>query len=854
MYSYFILMKQTRGLLFLFFFSFTNLLYGNLPQSGLYFYSHENNIDKRTSLILNAGEPYRLDKDAVFTMDFDIFIRNVLVKFGYIFRIISNKEENIDFIIDNRSQIFLIVNKQDFQSQTTPSVEQWNHVRLTIDKKQNRISLQLNTGETISCPYDLKNLDAIRVNFGRSEINNFMVNDVSPFILKDVEINNDQKEKYHWTLDKHEKDIVYDELKNRPAFAHNPYWLMDNRIFWKKVAGFKATVFPQICFDSIDNRLFVLSDSGLVAYSLLTDQTTVYPSDSFEPSNEYYNRMAFDPFSGKVMYYGFKEGTIGYYDFEKKQWEDRGDSIEANYAQHNRSISPNDSVLYLFGGYGHYKYNSDFFRVHLNTGKYERFDFSHTITPRYLAAMGMNRQGDKIYIFGGRGAELGRQELSPKNFSDLYEVDLKTNKVKQQFDWLEEEKNENVYSNSLIMTNGDSCFYVLAYSNNRYPSDIVLKKINRITRETDNLADSIQFYFKDISSFCDLYYSSSLAKLIAVTAYSDDEKTDQVDIYTLDYPPLQKENVIPGIRIATIEKYLLLLAAVGIIAFGAILMIRRKKKTRSPSIVSDVLEQANKPTEKQNRFSEKTVYSVNKQSVLFLGGFQVFDKAGKNITGEFTPTLKQLLVLIILHTLKNGKGISSSKLQELLWFDKSEESARNNRSVNIRKLRVLLQELGNVDISNHNAYWTIALPDDVFSDYKDALSLIQRLQSEKTLDKTELLRLLEILSYGPLLPNIQIEWVDDFKTEFSNSVVDLLMSIVQNSNLPYVENSEIRLKIADVILGIDPINEDAVAIKCSTLYKMGKIGLAKTIFDNFTKEYRLLLGEAYTGSVKKFLG
>ena len=72
-----------------------------------------------------------------------------------------------------------------------------------------------------------------------------------------------------------------------------------------------------------------------------------------------------------------------------------------------------------------------------------------------------------------------------------------------------------------------------------------------------------------------------------------------------------------------------------------------------------------------------------KSSILFLDGFQVWDKNGADITKSFTPILKQLLILIILYSVNNKKGISNVTLRELLWFDKTDESAQNNRRVNI---------------------------------------------------------------------------------------------------------------------------------------------------------------------------
>jgi DNA-binding SARP family transcriptional activator len=291
-----------------------------------------------------------------------------------------------------------------------------------------------------------------------------------------------------------------------------------------------------------------------------------------------------------------------------------------------------------------------------------------------------------------------------------------------------------------------------------------------------------------------------------------------------------------------------LAVSLGLILFLGILIVALKKRKQKDEAKPEIIT-----TNAEREKDDKSYYDVKRKSILFLGGFQVFNKDGKNITGEFTPTLKYILVLIILSSLKNNKGISSSRLQELLWFDKTEEAARNNRSVNLRRLRVLLEEVGNLDITNQNGYWMILLPDDVLSDYKEILRLADKIQHENITQKEDLIRLLELLNYGALLPNIQLEWVDNFKTDFSNLVIDTLIRVINNHKNSFYDNPDIRLKIADSLLKIDSINEEAIAIKCKALIRMGKKGLAKTTFDNFVKEYKLLLGEAYTGSIKNFM-
>jgi len=47
------------------------------------------------------------------------------------------------------------------------------------------------------------------------------------------------------------------------------------------------------------------------------------------------------------------------------------------------------------------------------------------------------------------------------------------------------------------------------------------------------------------------------------------------------------------------------------------------------------------------------------------------------------------------------------------------------------------------------------------------------------------------------------------------------------------------------IFYFDPLNEEAMIIKCKTLSALGKHSLAHYTFENFSKEYRNLYGEEF---------
>lgn len=232
-------------------------------------------------------------------------------------------------------------------------------------------------------------------------------------------------------------------------------------------------------------------------------------------------------------------------------------------------------------------------------------------------------------------------------------------------------------------------------------------------------------------------------------------------------------------------------------------------------------------------------YDFSRQCICLFGCFCVVDREGNDITSSFTPTLKALLILLALYTAKDPKGIVGHKMLQLLWFDKAEESAKNNRNVYISKLRSLLERVGNIKIVNQSGFWSIRLEDDTLCDYLEAL----RLYEEN--DNRQVEKLLELLLRGPMLPNTEIDWIDTFKNDFSNATIDLLCRLLKQEDL----SDALRLKIADTLFQHDYINEDALSVKCRILYRQGKKGLAKTVYDTFCKEYALSLGTSYPVSL-----
>jgi two-component SAPR family response regulator len=232
---------------------------------------------------------------------------------------------------------------------------------------------------------------------------------------------------------------------------------------------------------------------------------------------------------------------------------------------------------------------------------------------------------------------------------------------------------------------------------------------------------------------------------------------------------------------------------------------------------------------------------TNKNAIFLFGDLQLFTPEGNEITKYFTPLLKELFLVILLYSLKLDRGVSSEKLNEILWFDKSEKSARNNRSVNIAKLKSLLDKMSHCHLSKDTGYWKIEVDHSQISvDYYNYLNIVS---NKNKLNKQKIIQLTHITQRGNFLSNIEYEWLDAFKSEVSNEIID---SYIQFANsIQIADDPEFLIKLANDIFYFDPVNEEAMIIKCKALSYIGKHSLAKNAFESFNKEYKAIYGEAF---------
>src|SRR5690606_38061237 len=105
-------------------------------------------------------------------------------------------------------------------------------------------------------------------------------------------------------------------------------------------------------------------------------------------------------------------------------------------------------------------------------------------------------------------------------------------------------------------------------------------------------------------------------------------------------------------------------------------------------------------------------------------------------------------------------------------------------------------------------------------------------------------KLAEIIQRGGFLSDLNYEWLDPFKSEVSNDVIDIFLEFANSTDVS--EDPEFLIRLADDIFHFDPVNEEAMTLKCRALFFMGKHSLARVAFEQFTKDYEKLYGEPFT--------
>lgn len=827
---------------------------------GLGFAGHEVVQDKRTGLDLSMAQPICLSSNFELSFDFS-FMPGYADYFGYIFRLIDQDKRNIDLVYDMRFQenkhFKLIIGDKisdiAFDIDINQLYKNWYKLQLKFDIAHQQLVLTAD-GKSYRQSVPLK-ANCYKILLGANNYKGFSIKDVPPMKIREVKITEGKKLNFYWPLNENNGLKAAERVEGKDADVANPIWIRKLHHDWALAKSFVIKGAASVAMNAGKEELYIVSEDSLAVLNITSSQLAFKSYHSGKQRLLRGNQAVYVGARDQLLNFYMDQRLMTGFNFKDQTWDKHYTypDIITVFWHPNKFYSPADSSLYMIGGYGQYTYKRSVHRYHFPDKTWSTVAASGDFTPRYLAALGAAKGG--AYILGGYGSSTGEQILNPRNIYDLNFYDIEHKSFKKLFE-LNPGGKGFAFANAMVIDEKAGSYYALTFPNDKYNSALQMIRGSLHSPSYTWVGNSIPYAFHDINSFADLYYCPANKRFVAVTLLYDEKRNQTaVKIYTLYGPPEDALMAVSEMISVETRKYLLLLFSV-LLAAALLLyrLIKNRGRNFAPLPVDSpvILFPADKTMEHEISETEPSPAIVSlkevKNAVFLFGDLQLFDRDGKDMTKLLSPLIRELFLVVLLHTIKWGRGISSEKLAEILWFDKSQESARNNRSVNIAKLKIILDKMDGCQISKQTGYWTINFESTIAIDYYQYLHIVG---SKREIDKQRINELTAIVQRGSFLSNLEYDWLDDFKSEISNEIIDTCLHYA--ATLDIADDPEFLIHLTNHIFYFDPVNEEAMVIKCKALVYLGKHSLAKTRFETFKKDYKAIYGEDFRKSFQDIL-
>jgi len=825
---------------------------------GLEFASKDIDLDARTGVNMFPDKPFYAEE--AFSLAFDIsFIPNAGSYFGYVFRFSDEQQQHIDLVYNVRSASFDLIAGNHYtgislKQPATTFISNWHNIRLNVDNLRRSFTLLLD-GQTVGkADIHFKPGRRWKLYFGANRYERSKTFDLAPMRIKDIQLYQERHIAHHWPMHQYSGNTDTDIIGGQVAMIDNPIWLAHTYRNWQASADFTTMGNASVAFDQEKGTVYIGGRDTLYHFDC---NKNVLRVDKLEHAHQLPagNQSVF---GGNKLYNFLTDiKKVSVYNKDAHSWDETADDDSVTRYWHaNRFYSSADSAIYIIGGYGNYRFTNQVQRYSLADHHWETLpNAGSPYTPRYLAALGTTAGGDSAYIIGGYGSANGDQLLNPHNLYDLQLFDVKSGTFKKIYQ-LPEPEQPFAFGNSMVIDTKTQSYYALTFANDKMQSSIQLIHGSLQKPVYTKLANTIPFRYHDIRTRVELFYYPKGEKLIAVVLNTPENHVTRACVYTIVFPPAALEVTVPEPRSQSVLFWLL--AAAGIITAGLLIYRMRYIFVSTPAAIDDetpVIVATPLPapalvtitrTAVEEEEEERSPAIPPRPAIMLFGQFTVLDLEGNNISRLFSPLLKELFLLLLLHSLPGRKGISSDKINETLWPGRSGKDAKNNRSVNIVKLKNILDKLGSYTLEKDTDKWLLQ-----FDSEKVDIDLVSyyRLSTEKS--AAAFTQLTRLTGRGGLLTEIEYSWLDNFKSELTTEVNTQFLQYLE-SNADNLQPGQI-ISIANSMLNFDPLCEEAVMFKCKALVATKQHASARAIYNSFTKEYEATYGETFEKEYQELL-
>ena len=815
-----------------------------LNAQGIEFNSSDFPIINRTSY--NVFEYKQPKFSGEFNIDFEFSIKDP-DKFGYIINVKDNKNPvsySLVYVSVDKDYGEIKLNLDGVKTLVSIpflkdifNISSWIRISLNFNPVTKEITLSVNGKEDFSKENKFKFRIEPEIYFGKHR----SIIDVPPISIKDLSIKNN-KSLYYFGLNESEGNKVFDSKGDLYGSVKNGNWLIKESYFWKLRHKSSFNQVTSIAFDENKHRFIFQNSDSLKFYDFKNEETNF---EKFQNNLNVSMRLGnslLDPSENKLYVYELydvspKSSSIVVIDLDNpNDWKSISDLERSKQTHHHNALFDSSrKKIIIFGGYGYFSYSNDFSSYDIKTNKWEILDFSgDKIDPRFFSGITKLAE-NKALLFGGQGNKTGDQSIGKKYYYDSYVIDFDTKKIKKIWE-IDREGVNMVSSRNLVINKDTSAFYNLSYSEYISSTSLQLYEYSLKDGSYRMLGDSISMKSDRIRSNANLYFDHKTNELFSTIQEFQEDGSSEVKIYSLDSPPVSKENILVKIKESDRNynnQYIALFVFFTIILIVIVIIFKKKEKLIIKAQIEKTLKYEN----------SKDIQIIIPNSVSLFGLFSAIDMKGNDISHLFSPKIRQLFLLLIFHSSqKKFNGISSEKIHSILWPDSSEQSAKNLKNVALNQLRNILRDFEGLEIIYSDRKFILEFNDQFYCDYFIFLTELDSFK-EGLYTENSLISLIKILNKGKFLHFIDEEYFDTFKQDLETDVLGVIPN--EMKKLYHKKEYSDVIPLAEILFNVDLLNMDAFIYKIHSLIKMKLNSKAKKQFNYFVNNYSKITGDDF---------
>lgn len=829
----------------------------HLPAQGLLFTGGKQAIKERTSYrVFKEGCTPSFKKS--FRLSFDLSIRD-FNNFGYIFSLrnggaslyysftyiyINDKEGQLKFNTDG------VVNHLGVTLENEWLKRHWIPVVFDFDLQKDELRVEINSQSFVIDKLQLSVPFVPELSFGRHDY----ILDIPSFAIRNLCVEGDDKS-FCFPLNENSGGIVHEKSGKELGWVECPTWMINDAYHWKLIYEGNSSTPAGIAFHEHRQEMWIFTQDSVSYLPLEQGCAFMRSYAAHIPVNIQLATHFVNTTDGKLYVYELNNLPIGDITTAALDtaaiWEPIGTaSLPVQLHHHVGFWSEKQASYNVFGGFGNKRYNDCFLSYAPHKDKWDTLCVEGCIEPRYFSGMAVARNQNKLFIYGGMGNESGEQSVGRNYYHDLYAVDLNRNTISKCWGGVTDV--HRVPSRNMVLSADERYIYLLVYPEYVSNTNLQLHKLSVKDGQMQALGDSIPMTSDEIATNANLYFNQLANEFYCTVVEYSKSSYVKMRIYSLAAPPVslselkiydQKPKKTGGLiwGIAGLLVVFLFIYEGRKRKEVLILLLKRKSEKQiglqgQKSICKQTLDE---PVEKIHVSHSLVVQPSHDEhrvnAVYLFGSFTIYDRNGINISHLFSTRLRHLFIYFMVHSIEHG--VASASLNEIFWGDKPDNKVKNLKGVTINQLRKVLAELEGIELIYEKGYFKIVMQSSFYCDF---LVFVNWASSQEGFSDEEMM---DILGRGKFLLGENFVPFDQTKAYVENFLASYFP--LQLERFFKIRDDEHVIRLANIALSIDPLNETALACLVYVLVQRGDNEEAILKYSAFIKEYRKIMNHNF---------